>query len=116
MEWKIADAERDFREVVDKALHEERQTIQGDQGVVVLISQEELERIEGRGDTFGDQILRLPKVEEADFSRDEAFQQDPEPKVDSTPRNPLIEYLKNGPGFEDVDISRDKSPARYIKW
>lgn len=114
MDWKIADAEERFDELVDRALHQERQQIETDEGVVVLISQKELEHIEGKKSSLEEYLLSIQKVEETDFSRDESVPEEPE--RETKPRNPLIEYLKNGPGFEGMDISRDKSPARDVKW
>ena len=30
--------------------------------------------------------------------------------------NDFLEFLRSGPGFEGVDISRDQSPSRDIVW
>lgn len=83
MDWKIADAQRDFSELVNKDLHEGPQRIQTDDGVVVVISEDE---------------YRLLKAERA------------------ARENDCIEYLKNGPSLEGIDISRDRSPMREIEW
>ena len=112
MDWTVKEAEHKLDEIAGKALHEERQRIQTDQGVVVLISEEELKRIEGKKKSPGEPLLRTPKGDvEFPRHRDQPKISDEQARTS----NPLIEYLKNGPGFEGVDISRDESPARDIK-
>ena len=113
MIWKIAAEDRKFSEIAEKALHEERQRVQTDEGVVVVISEEELNRIEETRNGSKQQHLDMPKVDVEISTSDQSV---PEPDDQGERRNPLVEYLKNGPGFEGVDISRDKSPAREVKW
>jgi hypothetical protein len=52
-----------FDELLDKALHEGPQRIKIDKGVVVFISQEELDLdlIEGRSEDFVQHLLSIPK-------------------------------------------------------
>lgn len=69
MKWMITDEDQKLAEIAGKALHEERQRIQLDDGVVVLISEEELKRIEGKKRSFGEHLLSIPKVD-AEFPRD----------------------------------------------
>ena len=75
MDWTITKDDQKLSEIVDKALHEERQRIQTDEGVVVVISQEELERIEGKKKSFGDHLLSIPKGN-AEFPRDKDVPRD----------------------------------------
>ena len=75
MEWTIADAARRLDEIADKALHEERQRVQTDDGVVVVISEEELSRIEGKGRSFKQHLLDMPKVD-VEFPRDKSPMRD----------------------------------------
>jgi hypothetical protein len=114
MDWMITKKDQKLAEIVDKALHEKRQRIQTDEGVVIVISQEELERIEGTKKNFVEHLLSIPKSEDTDRPCDR--EASPDPDDTGRPQNSLIEYLKNGPGFEGVDISRDRSPARDIEW
>jgi hypothetical protein len=113
MDWTITDEDKKLSEIAGKALHEERQRIQTDEGVVVLISEDELARIEGKPKSFKDHLSDFPKVD-MDFERDKSPIRDID--GETKPRNPLIEYLKSGPGFEGVDVSRDQSPPRDIEW
>jgi hypothetical protein len=48
-------------EIAGKALHDERQCIQTEEGDVVVISQEELERIEGKQKSLVEHLLSIPK-------------------------------------------------------
>jgi hypothetical protein len=72
MKWTITEDDKKLTEITMKALHEGRQRIQTDDGVVVMISEEELARIEGKSSDFTEHLLSIPKVEEADFSRDKS--------------------------------------------
>ncbi|HLU35436.1 MAG TPA: hypothetical protein VKZ61_06675 [Thermomicrobiales bacterium] len=76
MEWKITPEDHKLSKIAGKALHEERQRIQTDEGIVVLISEEELSRIERRERSLGEHLLDIPKIEEADFSRDTSLPRD----------------------------------------
>lgn len=71
MEWKVEDAQANFPELVEQALHEERQQIETGEGVVVLISKEELNRIEGKPKSFKEHLLSIPKVD-IEFPRDKS--------------------------------------------
>ena len=75
MDWTITQDDQKLSEIVDKALHEKRQRIQTDEGVVVVISQEELERIEGKKKSFGEHLLSIPKVD-MEFERDKSPMRD----------------------------------------
>lgn len=74
MKWMITDEDQKLAEIAGKALHEERQRIQTDDGVVVLISEEELKRIEGRK-SFKEHLLSFPKVD-MEFERDRSPMRD----------------------------------------
>lgn len=75
MDWTITKEDQKLSEIVDKALHEQRQRIQTDEGVVVVISQEELERIEGNHKSFKEHLLAFPKVD-MEFERDKSPMRD----------------------------------------
>lgn len=79
MDWKAADAKNRFSELMTKTLEDGRQRITNQDGTVVMISEEELDRIEGKKPDF-------------------------------------IDFLMSGPGFEGVDLERDKRPLRDIEW
>lgn len=71
MDWTVEEAEHRLEEIAGKALHEERQRIQTEEGVVVVISQEELERIEGKKKSFVEHLLSIPKGD-VEFPRDKS--------------------------------------------
>jgi hypothetical protein len=71
MDWTVKEAENKLDEIAGKALHEERQRIQTDEGVVVLISEDELKRIEGKQKSFTEHLLSIPKGD-VEFPRDKS--------------------------------------------
>lgn len=71
MDWTITKDDQKLSEIVEKALHEQRQRIQTDEGAVVVISQEELERIEGKRKSFVEHLLSIPKGD-VEFPRDKS--------------------------------------------
>lgn len=73
MDWKVADAKNRFSEVMTKALQEGPQRIRRRDGTVVMISEEELERIEGKRPGFKEFLLSIPDMEGADVSRDRSL-------------------------------------------
>lgn len=75
MDWTITKDDQKLSKIVDKALHEQRQRIQTDEGAVVVISQEELERIEGKKKSFGEHLLSIPKAD-VEFPRDRGLPRD----------------------------------------
>lgn len=70
MEWKVADAKNRFSEVMTKALQEGPQRIRRRDGTVVMISEKELECIEGKKPGFKEFLLSIPDTEGVDISRD----------------------------------------------
>lgn len=70
MDWKVADAKNRFSEVMTKALEEGPQRIRRRDGTVVMMSEEELERIAGMRPGFKEFLLSIPDMEGADISRD----------------------------------------------
>lgn len=70
MEWDATDAGKRFGELVTKALTEGRQRVESREGTVVIISEEELARIEGKKRSFKGFLLNIPDMEGVDISRD----------------------------------------------
>lgn len=70
MDWKVADAKNRFSELMTRALEDGRQRITRRDGTVVLISEKELERIEGKEPDFKEFLLSIPDMEGVDISRD----------------------------------------------
>jgi prevent-host-death family protein len=73
MEWKVADAKNRFSEVMTKALEEGPQRIRRRDGTVVMISEEELERIKGTRTGFNEFLLSIPDMEGVDVDRDRSL-------------------------------------------
>jgi len=70
MDWKVADAKNRFSELVTRALEDGPQRITRRDGTVVLISEKELERLEGKKPDFKEFLLSIPDMEGVDISRD----------------------------------------------
>jgi antitoxin Phd len=71
MDWTITDKDQQFTKIAGKALHEKRQRVQTEEGVVVVISEEELDRIEGNSGDFIEHLLSIPKGD-IEFPRDKS--------------------------------------------
>jgi antitoxin Phd len=71
MEWTITEEDHKLSEIVDKALHEQRQRIHTDEGIVVVISEEEFERIGGKQKSFVEHLMSIPKGD-VEFPRDKS--------------------------------------------
>lgn len=61
--WKLAEAKNKLSEVVNKTISEGRQEIHRRDDVVVMISKDELQEIEGKGQkqSLADLLLAIPK-------------------------------------------------------
>lgn len=70
MDWKVADAKNRFSELVTRALEDGPQRIRRRDGTVVMISERDLERIEGKEPDFKKFLLSIPDMEGVDISRD----------------------------------------------
>lgn len=70
MVWKVAEAKNRFSELFSRALTEGRQQVERRDGTVYMISQEELNRIEGKKPDFKEYLLSIPDMEGVDVSRD----------------------------------------------
>lgn len=68
--WKFTEAKNNLSEVVNRTISEGRQEIHRRDEVVVMISKDELDRIEGKPEeySFTDHLLAFPKEEEGDPS------------------------------------------------
>ena len=68
MEWQLANAKNRFSEVYRRAVTEGRQRItkQGEESVF-LISESELERIEGKRGGFIDFLMSAPPMDDLEF-------------------------------------------------
>ena len=69
MEWKLAEAKNKFSEVVRRALTEGPQRIRRRGSAVVLLSENEFERLSGTGVDFKDFLLDGPETDSLDLER-----------------------------------------------
>jgi len=78
LDWKLAEAKNKFSEVVNRALSEGPQRVLRRSDAVIVLSEEDYERLSGS-------------------------------------RRGFKELLLSGPGLDDVDLERDKSPMRPVR-
>lgn len=79
MEWRLADAKNRFSELVTRALTEGPQRIRRHNGAVVVVGEQEYEKLTGKRPDFKEFLLG------------------------------------EGPSFEGVDLTRDRSRTRTVK-
>ncbi len=70
MSWQLAEAKNKFSEVVTLALTEGPQRIRRRDQVVILLSEEEYQRLTGEQESFKDFLLSLPDISDLDLTRD----------------------------------------------
>ena len=70
MDWKLADAKTRFSEVVRRALMEGPQRILRRNDVVVLLSEEDYERLAGSRPGFRAFLLDAPDMDALDLARE----------------------------------------------
>ena len=70
MEWNLADAKNRFSEVVNLALTEGPQRIRRRKDTVVVVAEEEFERLVGQRPTFKDYLAQGESFEGLDLARD----------------------------------------------
>ena len=72
MDWKLADAKNKFSEVVNRALHEGPQRVLRRGDAVVILSEEEYERLAGSRRGFKELLLDGPGLDGVDLERDQS--------------------------------------------
>ena len=72
MEWPLAEAKNRFSELVNRALREGPQRVRRRKDAVVVVSEEEYERLAGRRPDFKDYLTRGETFEGLDLTRDES--------------------------------------------
>jgi prevent-host-death family protein len=72
MIWQLAKAKNKLSKVVSRALSEGLQRIRRRGQVVVVLSEDEFNRLSGTRESFTDYLLRGPDLEEFDLSRDQS--------------------------------------------
>ena len=69
MDWKLKDAKNRLSEIVGRALAEGPQRVLHRDGVVVVLSEEEYERLAGSRLSFKDFLLSAPAMDDLDLDR-----------------------------------------------
>lgn len=72
MIWQLAEAKNKLSEVVSRALSEGPQRIRRRGEVVVVLSEDDFERLSGNRESFGEYLLRGPDLSDLDLSRDQS--------------------------------------------
>lgn len=72
MIWQLAEAKNKLSEVVTRALSEGPQRISRRGQVVVVLSEDEFERLSGTQESFVDYLLSVPDLTGLDLTRDES--------------------------------------------
>ncbi len=73
MQWRLAEAKNRFSEVVNRALNEGPQTVSRRNDSVVILSQQEYERLTGKRPGFKEFLLKhTPLLDDLDLSRDQS--------------------------------------------
>lgn len=76
--WQFTEAKNRFSEVMTKALTEGPQRIRRRNGTVVVLSEEEYERLTGEPTSFKDLLLSAPDFTGVDLRRDRTPMRDVE--------------------------------------
>ncbi len=78
MEWQLADAKNRFSEVVTRALNEGPQRVRRRGRTVVILAEEEYDRLTGERPNFREFLLNAPSFEGVDLERDQSLMRDVE--------------------------------------
>jgi prevent-host-death family protein len=70
MDWQLADAKNRFSELVSKALTEGPQRVRRRKDTVVVIAEEEYDRLHGNTPNFIEFLLSGPEMSDLDLTRD----------------------------------------------
>lgn len=78
MEWQLADAKNRFSEVVTRALNDGPQRVRRRGQTVVILSEEEYDRLAGKKPNFIEFLLDAPSFDGIDLERDRSPMRDVE--------------------------------------
>jgi antitoxin Phd len=72
MDWQVAEAKNKFSELMSRALTEGPQRVRGRKDAVIMLAEEEYERIIGTRPDFKEYLTRRVGLDELDLSRDQS--------------------------------------------
>jgi prevent-host-death family protein len=78
MEWQLADAKNKFSEVVTRALNEGPQRVHRRGQTVVILAEDEYDRLTGEKPGLLDYLLSGPSFDGLEIERDQALMRDVE--------------------------------------
>ena len=76
MDWKLAEAKNKFSEVVRRALREGPQRVVRRTDAVIVMSEEDYERLSGTRVSFKEFLLNAPSMDGLDLERDKSPMRD----------------------------------------
>ena len=76
MDWKLAEAKNKFSEVVQRALTEGPQRVMRRRDAVVVLAEEEYERLAGSRLSFKEFLLNAPDMDGVNLERDKSPMRD----------------------------------------
>lgn len=72
MDWKLAEAKNKFSELVNRALSEGPQRVFRRNEAVIVLSQNEYEKLTGKRSSFKEFLMKAPDFEGLDLTRDKS--------------------------------------------
>jgi prevent-host-death family protein len=72
MDWQLADAKNRFSELVSRVLTEGPQRVRRRKDTVVVIAEEEYDRLHGKEMSFKEFLMSAPDMTGIDFARDKS--------------------------------------------
>jgi prevent-host-death family protein len=76
MDWQMADAKNRFSELMNRALRDGPQRVHRRKEAVVVLAEEEYERLAGRRPDFKEYLSRQVGLDQLDLSRDQSLGRD----------------------------------------
>jgi antitoxin Phd len=70
MDWQVAEAKNKFSELMNRTLTEGPQRVRGRKGAIIMVAEEEYERVTGVRPDFKDYLMNGPGFDGLDLTRD----------------------------------------------
>lgn len=79
MDWRLAEAKNKFSELVNRALTEGPQRVFRREKAVIVISEDDYEKLTGKRPTFKEFLMEGPDLKALDLTRDRSAMRDIDP-------------------------------------
>jgi prevent-host-death family protein len=76
MEWQVAEAKNKFSELMQRALTEGPQRVRGRKNAVIMLAEEEYERLTGKRPDFKEYLMVGPNFDDLDLTREASLGRD----------------------------------------